>query len=183
MIYLFLADGFEEVEAVTTIDYLRRAGIIVTTVGIGGKSIRGTHDITVCADIDEQQVKFNDELMGIILPGGIPGTPNLEQSETVQSAIDFCVANNRLVAGNLAPLRGFWDIKICFTAWTPPATQALKASATAANIRKQRPVCCAKNFITGMSAGCATQFAAKIIEYFKGEAVAQNVLADVVWKL
>ncbi len=182
MIYLFLADGFEEVEAVTTIDYLRRAGIIVTTVGIGGKSIRGTHDITVYADIEEQQVKFNDELMGIILPGGIPGTPNLEQSETVQSAIDFCVANNRLVAAICAAPRilGHKNLLYGLDATCYPGVEG---ECYGANIRKQRPVCCAKNFITGMSAGCATQFAAKIIEYFKGEAVAQNVLADVVWKL
>lgn len=182
MIYLFLADGFEEVEAVTTIDYLRRAGIIVTTVGIGGKSIRGTHDITVCADIEEQQVKFNDELMGIILPGGIPGTSNLEQSETVQSAIDFCVANNRLVAAICAAPRilGHKNLLYGLDATCYPGVEG---ECYGANIRKQRPVCCAKNFITGMSAGCATQFAAKIIEYFKGEAVAQNVLADVVWKL
>lgn len=182
MIYLFLADGFEEVEAVTTIDYLRRAGVSVTTVGIGGKSIRGTHDITVCADIEEQQVKFNDELMGIILPGGIPGTPNLEQSETVQNAIDFCVANNRLVAAICAAPRilGHKNLLYGLDATCYPGVEG---ECYGANIRKQRPVCCAKNFITGMSAGCATQFAAKIIEYFKGEAVAQNVLADVVWKL
>lgn len=98
MIYLFLADGFEEVEAITTVDYLRRAGLSVVTVGIGGREVRGTHDIRVTADKTEDEIRLNDEVMGVILPGGMPGTTNLEKSETVQKAIDFCVENNRLVA-------------------------------------------------------------------------------------
>ncbi len=182
MIYLFLADGFEEVEAITTVDYLRRAGLSVVTVGIGGKEIRGTHDIYVKADKTEEEIKLNDELMGVILPGGIPGTPNLEASETVQRAIDFCVENNRLVAAICAApsILGHKNLLYGLDATCYPGVEG---ECYGANIRKQRPVCCAKNYITGMSAGCATQFAAKIIEYFKGEAVAQNVLSDVVWKI
>ena len=182
MIYLFLADGFEEVEAITTVDYLRRAGLSVVTVGIGGREVRGTHDIRVTADKTEDEIRLNDEVMGVILPGGMPGTTNLEKSETVQKAIDFCVENNRLVAAICAApsILGHKNLLYGLDATCDPGVEG---ECYGANIRKQRPVCCAKNFITGMSAGCATQFAAKIIEYFKGETVAQNVLSDVVWKV
>ena len=73
MIYLFLADGFEEVEAITTVDYLRRAGLSVVTVGIGGREVRGTHDIRVTADKTEDEIRLNDEVMGVILPGRYAG--------------------------------------------------------------------------------------------------------------
>ena len=72
MIYVFLANGFEEIEALAPVDILRRAELEVKTVGVGGKTITGSHGITVTADIEEKDVTTDDmELM--ILPGGMPG--------------------------------------------------------------------------------------------------------------
>ncbi|MBR7132738.1 MAG: DJ-1/PfpI family protein [Clostridia bacterium] len=96
MIYVFLADGFEECEAIAPIDILRRAGLTVKTVGIGGKEVNGSHGIQVKCDLDENEIDF-DGLQGVILPGGMPGTLNLEQSATVQNSIDFAVKNNLLI--------------------------------------------------------------------------------------
>lgn len=88
MVYAFLADGFEEVEAITPIDLLRRAEIPVTTVGIGKLAIHGAHDITVLADTDTSVFStLPDDAEMILLPGGMPGTLNLEHSPTVQAAI------------------------------------------------------------------------------------------------
>jgi 4-methyl-5(b-hydroxyethyl)-thiazole monophosphate biosynthesis len=97
MVYLFLADGFEEIEALTPLDMLRRAQIPVCTVGVGGKNIRGAHDIIVRADILPQEVNY-DDMIAIILPGGMPGTLNLEKSDDVQSAISYALENKLVVA-------------------------------------------------------------------------------------
>ncbi|MCD7730765.1 MAG: DJ-1/PfpI family protein [Oscillospiraceae bacterium] len=98
MIYAFLADGFEEIEAVTVIDILRRAGREVVSVGIGGKNVRGAHGITVNADIDDSAAVLDEKLEMVFLPGGMPGTINLEKSEFVQKALDYCAANDRYIA-------------------------------------------------------------------------------------
>ncbi len=86
-IALLLANGFEEVEAITPLDILRRAEIIVETIGIGGKEIKGAHNITVCADITECEAKISD-YDAVILPGGMPGTTNLDKSSFVSEIID-----------------------------------------------------------------------------------------------
>lgn len=86
MIYLFLADGFEEIEALAPLDILRRAGLKITTVGIGGKLVTGSHKITVEADIIDSDL-VTDDIEMIILPGGMPGTKNLDNSPTVHEAI------------------------------------------------------------------------------------------------
>ena len=88
MVYMFLANGFEEVEALAPLDLLRRSGVKVTTVGIGGEYITGSHGITVKADVKDKKVKFEDIEM-VILPGGMPGTTNLDASETVHKALDL----------------------------------------------------------------------------------------------
>ena len=94
MIYIFLANGFEETEAVTPIDILRRCGKEVVAVGVGGSAVTSSHGITIIADAEDKLISLDEKLEGIILPGGMPGTLNLEKSETVQKAIDYCIANN-----------------------------------------------------------------------------------------
>ncbi len=98
MIYVFLADGFEETEAIAPIDILRRAEKDVVTVGIGSDTVQSSHGITMLCDITDMQVQLDERLEMIILPGGMPGTLNLEKSAVVQAAIDFCMEKNIPVA-------------------------------------------------------------------------------------
>ena len=98
MVYLFLADGFEEIEALTVVDLCRRSGIEIKTVGIGREAIRGSHGILVQSDMADKDFKIDEKPEMIVLPGGMPGTKNLEASSTVQNAIDYCVKNNIYVA-------------------------------------------------------------------------------------
>ena len=77
LIYCFLADGFEEVEAISPIDMLRRAGAEVRTVGVTGKIVTGAHGIPVEADITEDEISLDAGVQAVILPGGMPGTLNL----------------------------------------------------------------------------------------------------------
>lgn len=98
MILAFLANGFEEVEAITVIDVLRRAEKKVITVGIGDNIITGAHGITVVADTYDMLVEFDDELEMVFLPGGMPGTINLEKSAVVQKALEYCNENNKIIA-------------------------------------------------------------------------------------
>ena len=67
------------------------------TLGISADKIKGSHSITVDADIKESDIKLNDELQAVILPGGMPGTLNLEKSDTVQRFVDFAAENNLVI--------------------------------------------------------------------------------------
>ena len=97
MIYLFLAEGFEEIEALTPVDMLRRAGKQIATVGIGGKTVVGAHGIPVLADMDESEFADSTPEM-IVLPGGMPGTRNLDTSPTVQKALDAALSSGAYIA-------------------------------------------------------------------------------------
>ena len=97
MIYVFLAPGFEEIEALAVVDVLRRAELDVLTVGVGEDFVIGSHQIPVACDISEKSLVLDEKVEAIVLPGGMPGTLNLEKSETVQKAIDWAIENNKLV--------------------------------------------------------------------------------------
>ncbi len=166
MIYVFLANGFEETEAVAPIDILKRAGAEVVTVGVGGDSITGSHGITVIPDIIEQDVILTDKVDMIVLPGGMPGTLNLEKSETVQRAIKFCADNDKYIGaicaapsiiGSLGLLSG--KEAICF----PGFEDALAG----AKISDKKVVVDGK-YITAAGAGVAVEF---------GLALAANVVS------
>lgn len=94
MVYCFLANGFEELEAIAPIDMLKRAGVEVVTVGVADKNVTGSHGITIVADITCDEVVFSDDIEAVVLPGGMPGTLNLENNETVQQMIDFAVSKD-----------------------------------------------------------------------------------------
>ncbi len=172
MIYVFLADGFEECEAIAPIDILRRAEIEVLTVGIDSKSVTGSHGITVQCDISEDEAVFND-LEGIILPGGMPGTLNLENNGTVQKFIDFAVSNNLLIAAICAApsILGHKNLlngkkATCFTGFEKELLGALVSD---------EPVICDQNIITAYGAGAAFDFGFKILSAVKGTATAKNL--------
>ena len=104
MIIVLLAEGFEEIEALTPVDMMRRAGLDVKTVGIGGKTVVGSHDIAVVADavpdeIDLSKVDF------AVFPGGMPGSLNLDASPYTDEVISAVLKNGgRLAAICAAPL-------------------------------------------------------------------------------
>jgi 4-methyl-5(b-hydroxyethyl)-thiazole monophosphate biosynthesis len=97
MIYMFLATGFEEVEALCPLDLLRRAGLDIKTVGVGGKYITGSHGITVEVDMTEDAL-CDTAPTAVILPGGMPGTTNLDTSAVVHRALDDAKKNGALIA-------------------------------------------------------------------------------------
>ncbi len=93
MIAVFLADGFEEIEALATVDILRRAGLDVNTVSIANDGlVYGAHEIPVMTDMDCVDLSLSD-LTAVILPGGMPGTLNLEKSTLVQKSIAYAIEN------------------------------------------------------------------------------------------
>ncbi len=93
---LLLAEGFEEVEALTQADYLRRAGINVTIAGIAGKNARGAHGIVVETDAGPEALER--EYDAIVLPGGMPGARNLAESSAVRNLISRHYAQGKLIA-------------------------------------------------------------------------------------
>lgn len=108
MIYVFLADGFEEIEALTPVDLLRRAGKTVLTVAIGGKlTVRGSHGVTVTADalIEDIAPSDADDAELTVLPGGMPGSTNIAASKLATDFVKRAVsAKNRVAAICAAPM-------------------------------------------------------------------------------
>ena len=98
MIYVFLANGFEEIEALAVVDVLRRAELDVLTVGIGEDFVIGSHQIPVAADISEKGLVLNDKVEAIVLPGGMPGTLNLGAHEGVKEELAKAFAAGKFLA-------------------------------------------------------------------------------------
>src|ERR1035437_5610510 len=97
-VFIFLADGFEEIEAIAPIDIFRRADIDVTTVSISNeKSVRGAHNITVQADCLFKEVDFSTNDL-LYLPGGMPGTRNLDAHEGLKNLLLKQADNNKKIA-------------------------------------------------------------------------------------
>lgn len=161
MVYVFLAKGFEELEALAPVDVLRRAGITVKIVGVTGKRVSGSHGISVNCDITVSEAVFED-IDGIILPGGMPGTTNLEANETVNKFIDFAAENGKIIGAICAaPMilghKGLLYGKnaVCYTGFEKELTGAHVLD---------RPAARDGNIITGWGAGGAMDFALLYLE-------------------
>ncbi len=172
MIYIMLADGFEVTEALTTVDVLRRAKLDILTVGVYAKSVTASCGITVEADITADEVEL-DRLDAVILPGGIPGTPNLEKSDFVQSVLDYAVENDKQIcaicaAPSILGHKGLLDGK------SATCYPGCEVNTDKVNYTGEPAVSCG-NIITGKGAGCTIQFALMIAAKMASEGVANHV--------
>ena len=177
MIYVFLADGFEEIEALAPVDLLRRAGVAVQTVGITGKTVTGSHNISVTADILPEEVVLNEAVQAVVLPGGMPGAKNLDADETVSRAIAFAAEKGKLLcaicaAPFLLGKRGLLQGKkaICYPGFEKDLTGAEIA---------EKSVCRDGSIITAKGMGVATEFGLKIVEALSGEKTAAELRATI----
>lgn len=173
MLYLFLADGFEETEALATLDFLRRAGLMVASVGISNKTVTGSHNITVVADYCDSVVLPDNNCDGIVLPGGMPGTVNLEKSPVVKKFINYAFENNLLIAAICAApsILGHMGIlnnrkAVCY--------DGFETQLDGAEVLNER-VCRDNNIITAVGAGASLEFAQKIAEFFVGTEKAEKI--------
>lgn len=179
---VFLADGCEEIEALTVVDLLFRAGIPVTTVSvkINDPALVSAHGVRITADTTVDAVDFDDFDM-LVLPGGMPGTPNLRACAPLMDALHrFYAAGREIAAICAAPgiLAEFGFLKgrraTCF-----PTTEHLLEEGGAVVTRTAAVE--DGNIITGRAMGCAIPFALQIITHYlgaeKAEAIRESVVA------
>lgn len=173
MVYMFLANGFEEIEALCPLDLLRRANIDVTTVGIGSEVIRGAHNITVHADIVDVMYKDSDPEM-IILPGGMPGAKNLDESRMVDTALRIASKKGAYIAAICAApfilgKRGLLSGK---NATCYPGFEDELAGASIIN---DSGVVVDGNIITARGMGVAQKFGLTLVSILRGNEIAEKI--------
>lgn len=177
MILVLLADGFEEIEALTPVDMLRRAGLDVKTVGMNGKIACGSHKIPVICDIEPEEVKKN-EVSLVIFPGGMPGSLNLDAHPFTDEIIEAVTANGgRLAAICAAPLvlgrRGLLKDKnaTCYPGFEKELKGAIPCS---------DKVVTDGNITTSRGMGTALEFAKELISLLLGKAKADELSAAIM---
>ncbi len=173
MIYLFLAEGFEEIEAITVLDILRRAEIDIKSVSLSSSlNVKGAHSIVVSADISSSDLDMENIEM-VILPGGMPGTKNLFNSQLVKDCISHCIENDLRVAaicaapivlGKLGCLKN--KKATCFPGFENDLIGAELVNS---------PCLTDKNITTANGPGSATKFALEIVSLLKGKELAAEI--------
>lgn len=176
MFYIFLADGFEEIEALCPYDLMLRAGIEVKTVSINKTTaVTGTHNITVHADMTIADADPAKDISGIMLPGGMPGASNLEANEKVQAFITKASDEGKLISaicaapfilGNRGLLKG--KNATCFPGF--------EKHLTGAKVTGEKVVTDG-NIITAKGMGAAFDLGIEMIKYFKGDDFAKEIKA------
>lgn len=170
MVYVFLAQGFEEIEALATVDLLRREKIDVTMVSINDNiEVTGSHAITIKADKLIKDINIEDADM-LFLPGGLPGTYNLRDCEKLNEMLKLQYEKGKYIAAICAAPTilgglGFLEGKkaICFKGFEEGLGNAV--------ITNQKVVV-DSNIITARGMGASTDIGLKIVEVFKGKDIA-----------
>lgn len=172
MVYVFMADGCEEIEALAPVDMLRRGGVEVTTVGVTGKTVTGSHNISVNTDISLEEVNLSD-IEAVILPGGMPGTLNLEKNEKVQEIVEYAYNKKLLIcaicaAPSILGHKGYLKDKkaTCF----PGFEDSFDGGEYTGEV-----VTACGNIITGKGCGAGIYFGLEILKNIKGEETMKKV--------
>ena len=177
MVYMLLGTGFEETEAIAPLDLMRRAGIDVLTVGLNGKTVYGSHNIGIEADITADQMDLTSMEM-IVLPGGLGGVASIRSCPEAMDAVRFAYENGKFCAAicagpTILAQLGITDGK---NATCYPGCEDQMGSAKMIDHAAVRD----GKVITGTSAGCAVAFGLQLIAALKGEEIAGKIEKQIV---
>ena len=178
MVYVLLGTGFEEIEALTPVDLLRRADVEVRTVGLNGKIIYGSHAIGVEADMTIDELDVTNAEM-IVLPGGLGGVVSIRGSQRALEAVRAVYEKGKYVAAICAGPTVLAELGLL---------TGVKATCYPGQIPNMRDAAVVENaacitdgkIITGTSAGTATPFALALIEALKGSEEAKRISDQIV---
>lgn len=178
MVFMLLGTGFEETEAITPLDLLRRAGVNILTVGIDGKVVSGSHKIRVEADITLDEMDLTDMEM-MIIPGGMGGVASLRACPAALEALKFAWENRKYVAAICAGPTVLADLGITdgLKATCYPGQEQNMGSAV---VDSSAAFVVSGNLITGASAGCAVPFGLALVEALKGREIAEKIKDQIV---
>ncbi len=174
-----MADGFEEIEGLTVVDILRRASVYVDTVSITEDyMVRGAHGINVQTEDLFQEVDFTEFDM-VVLPGGMPGTTNLNEHGGVKRVVRDFAENGRYVAAICAApsiLGGLGLLKGKRAACYPSVEDKLSGA-----VITKVPVVVDGNIITSRGMGTAIDFALKLVDVLAGRAKAEEIGESILY--
>ena len=179
-VFIFLAEGFEETEAVATMDVMLRGGLDLTSVSVTGNLlVAGAHGIAVKADALFEEADFSSGDM-LVLPGGMPGASNLNAHEGVKNLLKhYATEDKKIAAICAAPLvLGGLNLLKGKNATAYPGFESTLKGAAFVN----SPVVKDGNIITGRGPGLAFQFGLAIVEELQGKAKADEVAEDLLLK-
>lgn len=172
-VYEFLANGFEDIEALGPVDVLRRGGLDVKTVSVSGDlMVSSAHGVQVKADMLFEDVNFDDADL-LLIPGGMPGAKNIDEHEGVRRALVAHASKHKLIGaicagpmvlGHLGLLRG--KKATCYPGFED---QLDDAEYTAASFTVDG------NIITGKGPGATLAYAYALLGQFKGERVVEEM--------
>ncbi len=175
-----LAEGFEEIEAVTPVDLMRRAGIEVVVAGLEGIDVTGSHGITILADCEFGEIE--EDFDAIVIPGGMPGSENIASDQQVLGLISGMHKKGKLVAAICAaPAVVLGKAGILSgkkVTCSPGFEKQIPSDATLSGER----VTTDGNLITSRAAGTAAEFAGAIIRYLDGKESAEKLLDLTLYK-
>ena len=177
---IFMADGCEEIEGLTVVDIMRRAGIEIVMISISGKKeVTSSHKVTFLADATKDEVDFA-KLDGIVLPGGMPGTLNLGADETVTRVVREFAAAGKLVAAICAApsVLGQEGVLKGMRATCHPGFEEKLIGATPL----EDEVVVDGNVITSRAPGTAIPFAIALAELLTDEQTAAALTEDLVFR-
>ena len=180
---VFVAPGLEEIEGLAVVDLLFRAGIPCDTVSVAqGRQVTSSHEVTIVCDraIGDDGFSFDDYDM-LVLPGGIPGTPNLRACEPLCDAlVRFAEAGRPLAAICAAPsILAELGLLAGRRATSNPGFQHVLAE-NGAELLAEEPVVVDGSLITSQGAGTAMLFALEIVRHFLGDEAVERVREGVV---
>ena len=189
-VLVLLADGFEEIEALTVVDLLRRAGIVVETLSIkeGGEAevVNGARGIPVIADglFDAgQESEYLSSASTVVLPGGMPGTINLKEHQGVRKVVTAFYENGKYVAAICAAPTVLGDLGI-LEGKSATCYPGMEDGLNCANaVTDGQTVVVDGKVITSRGLGTAIDFSLKLIEILKDKATADKIGASVVYNV